>query len=83
MVWTRPGWCGSMAAVTETAVPYFQLSITELRAKLAKNQAMWRHYVSPLNAPSYALASLYAAKVEAIVDELNNRDRQGDTDGLA
>ena len=66
----------------ETAVPYFQLATVILREKLAKNEALWRHYTHPGNAPTSGLASLYAAKVQAIVDELNRRAAGGEQDNL-
>jgi hypothetical protein len=68
--------------MNETAVPYYQLATVILREKLAKNEALWRHYSHPGNAPTSGLASLYAAKCQAIVDELNRRAAAGEQDNL-
>ena len=68
--------------MNETAVPYHQLATVILREKLAKNEALWRHYTHPGNAPTSGLASLYAAKCQAIVDELNRRAAAGEQDNL-
>lgn len=68
--------------MTETVVPYHQLATSILRQKLVKNEALWRRYSYPGNAPTSGLASLYAAKCQAIVDELNRRAAAGEQDNL-
>ena len=68
--------------MNENAVPYHQLATDVLRQKLFKNEALWRRYSYPGNAPTSGLASLYAAKCQAIVDELNRRAAAGEQDNL-
>jgi hypothetical protein len=68
--------------MNENAVPYHQLATVVLRQKLVKNEALWRRYTHPGNAPTSGLASLYAAKCQAIVDELNRRAAAGEQDNL-
>ena len=68
--------------MNENAVPYHQLATVVLRQKLVKNEALWRRYSYPGNAPTSGLASLYAAKCQAIVDDLNRRAAAGEQDNL-